>query len=695
LRVLRRLTLLALLVIVDVGVAVQGMGGVAGERAWRPAPDAETVPRLVVLGFDGIDPRLVREFLDRGELPAIRALVERGGLHALASEIPPESPVAWASLQTGVNPGRHGVFDFVGRDPDRTGYAPVNGMVDFVPPPFLLGAVPTRPPRVESRLAYPTFLERVAAAGYRVLGLRPPLLFPVRSIPGARILSGLGTPDLAGTNGAYAFYDSGFTLRPEYTTFNGHLIHLDGGPTATTFQTFLEGPYDRTRREGGAHPRVTVPLRFARRLPDGPVAITLAGRTVEVARGESTPWMAARFSTRTLPSASLSGRVRFAVQSVEPLQVLAEPVQLDARDPALPISTPRDFAAALEDEGGAFATNGWLEPTFPLNDGLMAPQTFVKHVLEQMDRDHAMLRSELARGAPLVFHVFTQTDRTSHCFWWLRDPGHPFHDAARAAAFAGRDPILETYRRMDAVVGDVASRIADRDVLLVVSDHGFQSFRYGFNVNQFLVNEGWLVLKYGTGAVGEGNLHDFFSGSLTADAIDWKRTRAYALGLGQIYVNRQGREPEGIVDGDDVPALVSAIRERLLAYRDAAHEGRAPVAVAYDLATVYEGPLTSRAGEIQLGFAKDYRVSWQTALLTDLRPAGTDPVSENGYPWSGDHCSTERDLVPGVLLANRRLPPAPSGSPYHVRDVAATVLAHFRIDASDLDGKPLPLPPRD
>jgi predicted AlkP superfamily phosphohydrolase/phosphomutase len=694
------LLLVPVVSLVDLGVAAEGLSRGAGERASRRADDADTIPRIVVLGFDGVDPGVVAEYLKAGELPAIRALVERGGLHNLQSEIPPESPVAWASLQTGVKPGRHGIFDFIGRDPERSGYRPTNGMVDFEPPPFLFGVVPTRPPRIESRLAFPTFLERVSEAGYGVLGLRPPLAFPARPHPDERLLTGLGTPDLAGTNGAYAYYDSNFTTqRPEYTVFNGHRILLEGGPSAVAFDTYLEGPYDRRRRDAhGGFPRLTVPLRFERILPDGPVNVVLDGERAVVAVGELTPWMRVGFHSKTFPSFAFRGLVRFRVQNIEPLQVLTDPVQIDPSDPALPIATPAGFAAELVDEGGPYSTTGWLEPTFPYNDGLMAPEMFMKHVLELMNRDHGLLLGELmrparrsTRPAPLVFHVFTETDRTSHCFWWLRDTDHPAYDKQIAARLSGLDPILEIYRRMDHVIADAVARLGEDDTLLVVSDHGFQSFRYGFSVNQWLLNEGYLVMKSGADA-DPGTLSAFFGESLSTDDVDWSKTRAYALGLGQIYVNRRGREPQGIVAPEDVAALVAELRAKIVAFVDKKHDNALPIRKAYDLSKEYgDGPAMTHAAEIQLGFGKNYRVSWQTALLRDIRLKGTDPIDDNTNPWSGDHCSTDRDLVPGFLLSNRPLPVAPAGAPYNVRDIAATVLSHFHIDTSDLDGTPLPL----
>ena len=693
-RALPYLPLLALCFVLDLAVATEGVSMAAGERGWRAAEGSAAIPRIVVLGFDGVDPRVLREYVERGELAAMRALIEAGGLHLLESEIPPESPVAWASILTGVNPGRHGIFDFVVRDPATTGYRPVNGMVDLVPPRFLFGAVPTRPPRVTSRLVHETFVERVAKEGHRALGLRPPLAFPVRSTPGARLLSGLGTPDLAGTNGAYGIYSSGLGLGREYTIFNGHRIHLEGGPTATAFDTYLEGPYDRRRRDAdGGYPRLSTPLRFERQLPDGPVTIEVGGERAVVAAGATSPYMTATFRLPTLPPWTFRGRVRFRVQNVEPLEVLAEPVQIDPSAPALPISAPGDYSKDLEQRYGPYPTMGWLELTFPLNDGVLPDEAFLKHLLELMERDHAMLLGEMGRGARCVFHAFTPTDRAAHCFWWLRDPGHPVHDTANAARWKGRDPVLEVYRRMDQVVADVRARLAPGEVLLVVSDHGFQSFRYEMNVNQWLINEGYLVLKAGEES-GTRDLTQFFGEAISADSVDWGRTRAYALGLGQIYVNRRGREPQGIVAAGEVAALLEELRTKLLAVRDPRHPEAQVIREVYDLTRLYHGPKAADASELQLGFGPDYRVSWQTALMGELRPAGSAVFADNLFPWSGDHCSTDRSLVPGNLLANVRIPPAPAERPYSVRDVAPTVLRHFGIDASHLDGTPIPLPPR-
>ncbi len=677
-----------------VALSAEGIARVAGPPEWRPAADVVERGRVIVLGFDGVDPGILREYVEKGAMPRVKALIDGNGLHDLESELPPESPVAWASLETGVNPARHRVFDFIVRDPSTTGYKPVNGMVDIVPPRFLFDLVPVRPPRITARMAYPTFLERVAKAGYPVVALRQPLLFPAPAMPGAHLLSGLGTPDIAGTNGSYAIYDAGFTLGREYTVFNGHRIHLSGGRDATTYDTILEGPFDRRRpRAEGGLARLTVPLRFERSSKDGPVTVTVrhpSGRTEvdHIERGRRGRWMRVEFTLPSFPPITIRGRARFEVKDTDPLVVLSDPVQIDPLDPALPLSYPPGYAAELERDYGAYKTTGWMEQTFQLNDRNTSPEAFLSDLLEDMDHGAATLLGELRRGASCSFYVFTQTDRASHCFYWLRDKQHPFYDQATAERLG--DPLRTIYERMDKIVGDVAKTLRPQDLLLVVSDHGFKTWRRGMNVNQWLMNEGYLVAA---GDAGEKTLAAFFGDRLAVDEIDWSKSRAYALGLGQIYLNLKGREPDGIVEPRDVDALCRELREKLLAYRDDEAHGRvAPLSDVIRLSDVYHGPYLAEAAELQLAFAEGYRVSWQTALLGGLSRDGLI-CEDNTYAWSGDHCSTDRRLVPGVLVASRPLRRAKDGHPYGVKDIAATVLVHFGLDASDLDGKPLPIPP--
>ena len=243
---------------------------------------------------------------------------------------------------------------------------------------------------------------------------------------------------------------------------------------------------------------------------------------------------------------------------------------------------------------------------------------------------------------------------------------------------------------MDAIVGEVRKVLDPKDVLFVVSDHGFQTWRWAVNVNQWLVDEGYMVLRDGTDAGREKYLKGLFSGEIPPSDVDWTRTRAYALGLGQVFVNRKGREAFGIVEDADVPALVAEISGKLKGLRNPLANDESAITEVYSLHDLWKGPYVAEAAEMQIGFAVGYRISWQTALLGGMSRTGGAVIHENRIPWSGDHCSTDPRQVPGVLLTNRRVPaPPPEG--YDLRDIAPTVLSWYGLDWSELDGTPIPL----
>ena len=137
--------------------------------------------------------------------------------------------------------------------------------------------------------------------------------------------------------------------------------------------------------------------------------------------------------------------------------------------------------------------------------------------------------------------VFDTSDRVQHMFFRQMSQGQ--------AEFGGA--IEEMYRRMDAVVGQTLRHVDSRTLLLVLSDHGFRAFNRGVNTNAWLREHGYLNLNRVGQALPPVGLGDkYFQG------VDWKTTRAYALGLGGIYLNLRGREPEGIVEpGDEARAL--------------------------------------------------------------------------------------------------------------------------------------------
>ncbi len=697
-----RLLLLALLGL-NVWVFAGVLPGVLPAREPAPAADRDAVPRMIVLVFDGVDYRMAKAYMEAGKLQNLARLARTGGFHRLMSELPPESPVALASMLTGVNPGIHRLFDFVGRGFDDR---PENGMVEIVRA-RLVGRVPVRPPRIRSRLKAPTFTELCWKAGYSVLSLRQPLLFPAPHRPGALMTTGLGTPDLAGSAGFYSIYSDRLRFEEGNTIFGGMRVPLNATEGATHYDTFVWGPQDPSLGLGrlGERQRAKVPMRVEPASEEGRrgVRLVLQGESAFVPEGERSAFFSVEFPLNTIPTRSLPGIVRFEVLNVSPIELLMDPVQIDPRAPILSLSTEPGYGKQLWEQYGPYETTGWREQTFALNDRFQDDEGFLRDLLEDLDQGAHTLLSEMKRvrkghkrPARCVFYTFTATDRACHCFYRHRDRGHPAHDPA--ARFAKEDPILTVFERMDKIVGDVVAQLEEDDVLLIASDHGFQTWRWEVQVNQWLVDNGYLVL---TEDAREKNLTNFFGGARESDGVDWSKTRAFALGLGQVYLNLKGRDRVGVVDPSEKRALMEELKTALEGLKnpyltDEDRRDGIPekcireVSILEDVWDFGDAEPPAHVPDLQIGFENGYRISWQTALLGGMKARG-DVFKKNLWPWSGDHCSTHPDLVPGILFSNRPIP-RPRARPYHVRDIAATVLAHFGLDRSHLRGESQPIP---
>src|SRR6202021_2417446 len=235
----------------------------------------------------------------------------------------------------------------------------------------------------------------------------------------------------------------------------------------------------------------------------------------------------------------------------------------------------------------------------------------------------------------------------------LTDPQSPAYDAALAAQYGGA--LEEFYEQIDQVLGEVMPEVDENTTLLVLSDHGFAPYRHSFNLNTWLLNNGYITRKEGV----TGDPNEPF-----AD-VDWSRTRAYGLGLNGLYLNLRGREREGIVEsGAHADELLREIRQKLLEVRDP--KDGSQVITRIDLASeAYEGPYARSGPDTLVGYNRGYRAGWKTIL--GAFPA--DVLEDNTNAWSGDHCM-DFTKVPGVLLSNRK---SAAGAPALI-DIAPTIL---------------------
>jgi predicted AlkP superfamily phosphohydrolase/phosphomutase len=627
----------------------------------RSAPRA-TIRRLIVVGLDGQDPRLTDRFMAEGLLPNFQKLAAMGSYRRLRTTFPSVSPVAWSSFSTGTHPARHNIFDFLDRD--RRTYLPVlsSTRIGRVERFLRLGRyrIPLHRPELRLLRKSKPFWTLLGEYGIWSTVLRVPITFPPDRFYGAE-LSAMCVPDLLGSQGTFLLY----TTRPADAAFK------EGGQRRTVsivddrIVTTVEGP-GNTFVEG--EPPLTVALSVRLDRPRQRAHVEIGSQRVTLALGELSDWVALSFAA--VPGVTVKGLSRLLVTEMgEHFSLYLSPINLDPEAPAMPISHPSYYATYLARKVGTFATLGLAEDTWALNEGVTDDKTFLQQAYD-IDRERESMffasLDRLRRGCLVC--VFDATDRIQHMFWRDVDPSHPAGRGREQAPH--RDAIRELYRHNDAMVGRVRQQLRAGDVLMVISDHGFSSFRRGVNLNQWLLREGYLVLKPGTDGRSEW-LRD----------VDWTATRAYALGLTGMFLNLAGREAHGVVTAGAAAAQLKA--ELIGKLRELRDEEKGVVGVneAFDTSAIYSGPYLENAPDLIIGYNAGYRTSWDCASGVVSGPIFEDNVR----PWSGDHCIDPR-LVPGVFFCNRAIAEqAPA-----LIDIAPTALRLFGVEPPPhMDGRAL------
>ncbi|MEO8669869.1 MAG: alkaline phosphatase family protein [Tahibacter sp.] len=598
--------------------------------------------RTVVIGFDGMDPVLTERWMAEGKLPHFAALRSHGHYQRLATSNPPQSPVAWASFATGHGPGEHGIFDFLRRTP--TSYAPDFSIAEQRAPEYALPFFGYRFPigngELLNRRDGVPFWVTAEQRGQRASILRVPVTYPPD--PVSRMLSGMGVPDLLGTQGTYTMIA---TRRIAGAETGGRLV-LAPVDEDGIVRASLPGPAHPLKP---AAPPLAVPLELR---PNGDGAsLLIDGSPTELRLGVWSPWIKLRFSVGMF--GSIPGMLRaYLVEGFPRPQLYLSPIQADPADPAMPISAPAGYAGRLEQRIGTFHTLGMPEETWALNQGHLGEQAWLETVKTTLTEGEAMLYDTLDRhDSELIVKVFVQTDRVSHMFWRGYDESHPLH--AQSSALA-RGALEWIYSEADRVLGEVQNRLGPQDRLIILSDHGFGPFRRAANVNRWLADHGYLVYR-----------SDAKSDQPLFDGVDWSRSRAYAIGLNGIYLNMQNREPQGSVAAADVPALKKELIAALREWRDPLDQSPVMQHV-YDTADVYRGIHATEAPDLITGYATGFRASWQTTLGASPKEA----IDDNRQLWSGDHC-VDPALVPGVLFLNF----APVPTVQDIADISRLALA--------------------
>ncbi len=613
--------------------------------------------KVIILGFDGMDPILVSDYMDKGFLPNFSKLAQQGSFKPLGTSNPPQSPVAWSNFITGMNPGGHGIFDFIHRDPksmlplssttETKGAAKTISIGDWVIP-LSGGEVKL----LRHGKAFWEILEdnNVPTTVFRVPANYPPVVTEGKS------LSGMGTPDLLGTFGTFSY----FTDDPPQNRddISGGVVY----PVQVlndAVEAKLVGPKNAFRK---GEPDATIPFQVWRD-PELPTAkIAIQDYQILLKEKEWSDWIKVDFEL--IPNLqSVSGICRFYLKEVRPnFKLYVTPINIDPSDPVLPISTPGDYASELHEDCGYFYTQGMPEDTKALDWGVFDHQDFysqTENVLEERIRLFEKVINDFEDG--LLFFYVSSTDLKAHMFWNMIDEEHPTYDPEKAEKFG--KVIKDVYIAVDNIVGRALKHIDESTTLIVMSDHGFAPFRRAVHLNTWLKNEGYLTLL-DESKQGET---DYLLN------VDWRKTKVYGYGFNGIYLNLKGREWQGIVSNSDKDLLLSEISKKLLSLRDPINRNKV-VENTYLASEIYSGENIENAPDLVIGYNRGYRASTETVIgrLTH------DWISDNLDAWSGDHCMAA-ELVPGIIFSNKKI----NSDDPKLFDLAPTILSEFNVEKND------------
>ena len=676
-----------------------------------PAP-AATHPRMVILGIDGLDPDILADVIAKHpeRTANFRALIEDGaGIQDLGTSNPPQSPVAWSNFITGMNPGGHGIFDFIHRDPaTRMGVSPITNdeAGSNIKLPGTTFVMPWGGSSEPNRTGK-AFWEIMAEHDIDADVWRMPINYPVQAGKGLSF-PGMMTPAV----------DSAYGESTLYTTDPVKRNGIKGKRKGLTFrsgkaETAIDGPDNSFKFEGDWDPdhpdfvKARVPMTIYKHEAADAAALSIDGQVLVLEAGEWSDFVPVSFSMLPMGMSDMGGIVRFYLRSVTPeFDLYMSPVNMDPTAPAVPVSEPVDASAWLADEIGLYYTQGMAEDVGALKDGLITEAEFMAQLELVYQERNEMLDTALTRymdnaDGGLLFFYYSTVDLGSHMMWRLTDPAHPAYDAEIAGedsewwshreGSTWQDTITDLILRMDPVLGEIRAKVGADTPIVVMSDHGFAPYYRKFGLNTWLWKNGYLVLKDEVLADIEQRAKDGepFPTINVYGAVDWSQTRAYGVGFNGLYLNLAGREvddpktPEdesGIVTAAQAPALLAELKAKLEGLVDPKN-GERPVYRADLASEVYSGTRLSEAPDMIVGYNSGYDNSDESTqgFITE------DWLADNlGGSFNGSHLMSP-DVVAGTLLTNRTLRAGGHALP----DVTSAILHFYGIDQpKELVGSP-------
>lgn len=589
--------------------------------------------KMLIIGIDGMDPKVTDKLMSEGMLPNFLRLKEIGSFSKLKTVLPAESPVAWTTIATGTNPGKHGLFDFVTRDPKT----------------YLLEVAITKQKskystKFESPIKGIPFWRITSDAKIPTTIIRWPATFPPDKINGV-MLSGEGVPDIRGFSSGYYIYTSkGLDEEKKIkVSVNDGLINSK-----------VFGPLGTDRKS------IEEPIQI--KLDENKAIIIVDDKEYPVNVGGWSEWIRIDFKVGFMKK--VSAITRAYLFSVEPeFNMYLSSIQIDPENPVVDFTYPNKYSNELADAIGLYNTLGIPEDTNALNENAITDKVFLEQVAQIEDEKNKMFWYEFNRfDKGVLAFVFDSGDRLQHMYW---DEKNLFN--VKEGLSVNKE-IIDYYVKKDNLLGEVLNKIDNQTALMIFSDHGFTSFERAVSINTWLVENKFMTLTNDYNEKDEGALFKF---------VDWSKTKAYSAGFAGIYINLKGREGQGIVEKAEKEEVINDIIKKLEDFKDPKNNQKI-ITHAYKREEIYYGNYVKDAPDIVIGFEPGYRMSWQSAIggLTQ------EIITDNLKKWNGDHIVDPLHVL-GVLFTNFK---TNNENPSLV-DIAPTVLSLLNLDIpKEIDG---------
>lgn len=585
----------------------------------------------LILGFDSFDPGIFERLSAMGKMPNLTKYADKKGYAKLEVSNPPQTEVSWTSIASGLNPGGHGIFDFVHRDP--ASYTP---FVSLLPTQrSVIGVQFVRPSKARN------IFEEAASQGYPATSLWWPATFPSRPESPVQTIPGLGTPDIQGRLGVGTLFttDTGLANTEQKTP-----VEILNRAGKDRYIASLTGPSSQ-KADAAKAAKLDLQLELS---DDKNARLIIGNQSIQLTLGKWSPIFEVSFRMGLL--FSIRSITRAILTQIHPeIRLYLLPLQIHPLTSPWRYATPKSLVKQAWKSSGAFLTLGWPQDTTALEEGCISDSQFLdlcNLIFSERERVLTHLIDSFDEG--ILATVFDSLDRIQHMF--RRD----------------RPDFVEAwYVQLDGLVGRTAQRLADLGKqgvkFFVLSDHGFADFEHKAHLNRWLIENGYLVT---TSNNGSGSLAD----------VDWSKSQAYAVGLNSLYVNLAEREGQGSVAQGQYQALVTNLREQLIRWQGP--DGRPVVQQALLQEEAFNGPLTPYGPDILVGYSPGYRASAETGL-GKWKQVVSEPNADH---WGADHCMTSQ-VVPGVIFTNKSLEGYPHPS---YRDIPVLTIGKT-LDQTDVE----------